>query len=97
MLDVQMDELPPPCDVLVYEPGKREVLEPEPDPWPYELKTMPGLRMPSADECLRSEFQSVLSEEEPVFCLSDMVEEEGGESLVLMGGGESDCLILGDW
>lgn len=36
-----------------------------------ELKTMPGLRMPRADECLRREFQS-LSEDE-LLCLSDIV------------------------
>lgn len=66
---------------------------------PYdELKTMPGLRMPRADECLRREFQSLLSDDDelPVF-LFDMVEGGAGESLVLMtGGGESDCLIRGD-
>ena len=60
---------------------------------------MPGLRMPRADECLSNEFQSVLSDEELLeLFLSDMMEEEhgGGESLVLIGGGESDCLIFGE-
>lgn len=65
------------------------------EPYDDELKTMPGLRMPRADECLRREFQSLLSDDELLF-LSDMV-EGAGESLVLMaGGGESDCLIRGD-
>ena len=57
---------------------------------------MPGLRMPSAEECLRREFQSVLSDDELVF-LSDMVDDGAGESRVLIaGGGESDCLMRGD-
>jgi len=58
---------------------------------------MPGLRMPSADECLRREFQSVLSDNKVVF-LSDMADTGAGESRVLIvsGGGDSNCLIQGD-
>jgi hypothetical protein len=72
---------------------------------PYELKTMPGLRMPRADECFSREFQSVLSEDDELLLLPDILypygvkgDAGGGESLVLMGGrgGESDCLILGE-
>lgn len=97
--DDQMEELPP-CEPE-YELVNRELEDPEvDDPWPYdELKTMPGLRMPRAEECFSSEFQSVLSDEELLeLGLSDMMEEDGGgESLVLMGGGEPDCLIFGEW
>jgi len=40
----------------------------------YELKTMSGLRIPSAEECLRREFQSGLGDKLP--CLSDIVKVE---------------------
>ena len=53
--------------------------------------------MPSADECLRREFQSVLSDNKVVF-LSDMADTGARESRVLIvsGGGDSNCLIQGD-
>lgn len=60
--------------------------------------------MPIADECFRRESQSVLSEDEELLLLPDILYPYGtkgemgeGESLVLIGGrgGESDCFMRG--
>jgi len=74
-----MEELPVPPELVpeVYELVKRDELEPVVELLPpYELKTMPGFRMPRADECLSSEFQSVLSDEELLLLPDILVEDE---------------------
>lgn len=60
-----------------YELGYLDALDDDDDdddePWPYVLKTTPGFRIPMADECLSSEFQSVLLDDE--LDLSDILRD----------------------